>query len=49
MNNVLEEYDKMKEKIKNLKPQKVYRRFYSIYKTMLSYRLKRRTIQKVKI
>ena len=42
MNNVLNKYDEMKEQIKNLRLNQVYRRFYSIHKTMLSYRLKYR-------
>ena len=42
INNVLKEYNKMKEEIKNMKIKfnQVYRRFQSIYKTMLSYYLK---------
>ena len=37
MNNMLKEYDDMKEEIENLSNQTVYRRFQSIYKTILSY------------
>ena len=40
INNVQKEYDDMKEEIKNLKSLSVYRRFKSMYKTMLSYCLK---------
>ena len=40
INNVLKEYDNMKEEIKISKTEKVYQRFYSIYKTMLSHCLK---------
>ena len=40
INNVLDECDTMKEAIKNLKTESVYRRFWSIYKTMLSHLLK---------
>ena len=40
INNVLKEYDEMKEEIKNLKIQRVHRRFYSIHKRMLSNCLK---------
>ena len=39
----------MKEEIKNLKSQSVYERFKSIYKTMLSYCLKCRKKDNVKI
>ena len=35
VNNVLWEYDAMKEQMKNLKASTVYQRFWSIYKTML--------------
>ena len=35
INSVLKECDKMKEEIKNSKTQSDYRRFLSIYKTML--------------
>ena len=48
-NNVLKEYDNMKEDIKNLKTEIVHQRFYSLYKTMLSYCLKCRKKQRVKI
>ena len=40
INNMLKEYDEMKEEIKNLKTQTVHQRFQSICKTMLSYCLK---------
>ena len=42
INNVLKEYNKVKEETKNIKIKfnQVYRRFQSIYKTMLSYYLK---------
>ena len=37
INNVLKEYEEMKEEIKNVKTESAYQRFQSIYKTMLSY------------
>ena len=37
INNVLKEYDDIKEEIKNLKTYTVLGRFQSIYKIMLSY------------
>ena len=40
INDMLKEYCNMKEKIKNVKTESVYWRFFSIYKTMLSYCLK---------
>ena len=49
INNVLKEYEEMKEEIKNVKTESAYQRFQSIYKTMLSYCLKCRKIQKIKI
>ena len=40
VNNMLREYDDMKEAIKNLKTTAAHQRFQSIYKTMLSHCLK---------
>ena len=49
VNNVLREYDDMKEEIKSLKNSTVYHIFWYIYKTMLSYCLKcKKKILKVK-
>ena len=48
INNVLKEYNEMKEEIKNLKINQVYRGFWSIYETMLLHCLKCRKMQKVK-
>ena len=45
-NNVLQEYDDMKEAIENLKISTVYQRFYFIYKIMLSYCLKCKKVYK---
>ena len=36
LNNLLKELDNMREEIRNLKTQIVFRRFYLIHKTMLS-------------
>ena len=48
VNIVHREYDDTKKEIKNLKPSKVHQRFSYIHKTMLSYCLKCRKIQKEK-
>ena len=40
INSKLKKYDDRKEKIKNLKSLTVNQRFYTVYKTMLSYILK---------
>ena len=40
INNVLKEYYEMKEEIKIERLNQVYRRFWSTYKTMLSYYFK---------
>ena len=40
INNVLKEYDDMKEEIENLKTEIVHQGFYSIYKRTLPYCLK---------
>ena len=42
MNNVLKEYNEMKDEIKNLKTETVHQIFQSIYKTMLLCCLKYR-------
>ena len=40
INNMRKEYNDIQEEIKNLKTYTIHQRFYSIYKTMLSYCLK---------
>ena len=42
VNNVLRKYDDMKEERKNSTASTVHQRLQSIYKTMISYCLKRR-------